>query len=366
MGICTGFCFFGLLALIVNRLEDSGASSSQTPSLSASSKSPAITATHPRPSCPADSHTAVTPETTSSSLRVRYAVLIGALLAQSLAFTVVTVLWPLVLKDEYSLTAAEFGLIAFGAAFLSTCSVAAFPAVERRVGPLVTASACAAIAAVACVVAFVALPSAPPASLPYGAPSNLKTLLVLDVALEAASKRKALAVHCGAAVVLQAALLTLEPSLKSLLSVYVPPHMQGRSLGLMATLGGIGGMGGNIAGTSLYAISKQGHGPLTLAKGALPFVIVSALLAVAAFALWFIRDGAAALISEVCEPLLPALPLHTDSQAPVVAVASGASSGIADGPDDTREGESQAVETEGSAGSLGLFVRETSYDMKLD
>jgi len=291
-------------------------------------------------------------------------VLIGALLAQSLAFTVVTVLWPLVLKDEYALTAAEFGLIAFGAAFCSTCSVAAFPAVERRLGPLVTASSCAAVAAVACVVAFVALPSAP-SSLHFGAPSNLKTLSVLDVALEATSKRKALAVHCGAAVVLQAALLTLEPSLKSLLSVYVPPHMQGRSLGLMATLGGVGGMGGNIAGTSLYAISKRSQGHTVLGSGALPFVIVSTLLAVAAFALWCIRDGAAALISEVCEPLLPALPLQADSKAPAIAVATSMSHSIESGSEDADE-----VGSVGEAGatdiSLGLFVRETSYDMKLD
>jgi hypothetical protein len=270
------------------------------------------------------------------------------LLVQSLAFTVVTVLWPLVMKDRFALTSSEFGVVAFVAALGSTCSVAAFPALDRRAGPLPTAAACAALAAAACAVAFVALPAPP---------------LLGSAASPLESRRDGFVVHCGAAVVLQASLLTLEPSLKSLLSLYVPPHTQGRSLGLMATLGGVGGMGGNIAGTWLYAFSKGSNGLAGgLAGGALPFAAVSGLLLVAAVAIWHIRDGA--VPSEPCEPLLPASVLHVELHAPADETAGNATGGMAAEAGDGMASEPTAANRSGT--DLAAFVRETSYDMKLD
>jgi hypothetical protein len=357
MGICTFFCFFGLLALVADRLDVScAAQASQASPLAAATKPPTILPPAPRsrsPSPAADSRAAAT--TAGSS---RFAILVGALLVQSLAFTVVTVLWPLVMKDRFALTSSEFGVVAFVAALGSTCSVAAFPALDRRAGPLPIAAACAALAAAACAVAFVALPAPP---LLGSAASPLESRI--DAAVEAAARRDGFVVHCTAAVVLQASLLTLEPSLKSLLSLYVPPHTQGRSLGLMATLGGVGGMGGNIAGTWLYAFSKGSNGLAGgLAGGALPFAAVSGLLLVAAVAIWNIRDGA--VPSEPCEPLLPELVLHVEFHALADTAAGNATDGMAAEAGDGMASDPTAANRSGT--DLAAFVRETSYDMKLD
>ena len=113
-------------------------------------------------------------------------------------------------------------------------------------------------------------------------------------------------VHIVLAIVFDATVRTLEPSLKSILSLTVPSTLQNRSLGFMSTLGGIGSMGGNIIGTWLFQISntwysttpattttsKHGDTPrllLLLGNGALPFAVVSFCLILASLFLWLLE-----------------------------------------------------------------------------
>jgi hypothetical protein len=55
--------------------------------------------------------------------------------------------------------------------------------------------------------------------------------------------------HVTLAVVMFGALALLEPSLKTIASLYVSENLQGRSFGVLATLSSIGAMAGSISGT---------------------------------------------------------------------------------------------------------------------
>ena len=174
------------------------------------------------------------------------------------------------------------------------------------------------------------------------------------------------AFHVAAGIALSAAVSALEPSAKSLLSLLAPQHIQGRSIGLMATLGGVGGMAGNIVGTALYSWSKH-HRPQQQQQhgaswgdggGALPFTVVAALLAAAAAAVWSL-------------PRVTGVPrgqlFHDHDPGKATAAAEGqkaplSSSSSLSAPDGEEANPSCC---EGSA-SLGALLRETSYDLKLN
>eukprot|EP01052_Picozoa_sp_SAG31_P006290 SAG31_NODE_287_length_18430_cov_8.127544_15_plen_171_part_00 len=58
--------------------------------------------------------------------------------------------------------------------------------------------------------------------------------------------------HITLALFMFVSLAALEPSLKSLASLQLPPRLQGSSFGGLAALSALGGVIGNLAGTRLY------------------------------------------------------------------------------------------------------------------
>ncbi len=63
-------------------------------------------------------------------------ILTVALLLQSIATTVFTVLWPLLVHDRFNLSAHTFGILIFIASVVSMGAVASFPIIKRidRIG----------------------------------------------------------------------------------------------------------------------------------------------------------------------------------------------------------------------------------------
>ena len=180
MGICTFFCFFGLLALLVERIDVSCAGSSQAGGAVGGLGSGAACAVElggggaasgsgaasgalgggpprsrsPSPSARAAAAAAAAREQLSPG-RVpwRVLVLVGSLLVQAFSSTVVsngvaagrtlrntlilaaafcclfkvTVLWPLYLRDRFGFDASDYGAAAFAASLAGTSAVRAAP-----------------------------------------------------------------------------------------------------------------------------------------------------------------------------------------------------------------------------------------------
>lgn len=105
--------------------------------------------------------------------------------------------------------------------------------------------------------------------------------------------RKNLGLHAFSAVALQSALCFLEPSLKSNLSLIVNSPTLGGTMGFLQSLGSIGGMVGNIAGTMMYKMSKD-IAPNTrngfLHGGSLPFFTLAILTAIFFVAIWTLEE----------------------------------------------------------------------------
>jgi len=180
------------------------------------------------------------------------------------------VLWPLVLRDQFQFAATEYGLVVMViSSICTTLTIASFPYVERRVGKVRTATIGATLASMACCLAFVVLPNlnhyhdntrfASDEAL-----TNPDAVVDLDSTqrrgrdgiFSVAGVPQKYLVHVVLAIVFEASVRTLEPSLKSILSLTVPAKAQNRSLRVLSTLGGIGGMGGNLIGTYMFQLSK--------------------------------------------------------------------------------------------------------------
>jgi len=105
---------------------------------------------------------------------------------------------------------------------------------------------------------------------------------------------KQILLHALSAMIFQACLCFLEPSLKSILSLVVTSPANGSSsksslgftMGFMTTIGNIGGMIGNIAGTWMYKYSKDVSNASILRGGALPFLATAFLLAISSMLIW--------------------------------------------------------------------------------
>lgn len=301
MGICTVFCLFGTVALLVERraLQQSSPvieipSPPRPLPISATSSSLEIGLASPenktdfKPSQLKESRSPVHPRKSN----FLYVAILSALLIQSWSSTVLAVLWPLVLRDQFQFAATEYGVVVVVASICSTGAVATFPTVEHHFGRIKTAAMGATISCLACFMAFVILPNlmhshaaseedeTNPDAVPLE-PNDSDLFLI----------RQTLLVHVILAVVFEASVRTLEPSLKSILSLTVPVSAQNRSLGFMSTLGGLGGMGGNLMGTWLFHQSNElsGTGVVGLEwlrNGTLPFVAVAGVLALASVFLW--------------------------------------------------------------------------------
>lgn len=356
MAICTLFCLFGWLALLVERLGGQVTSMDQaTPHMEEESG---------RPMDDDDSQKQTSQEANKSSAKdgescsVTYVILIFALLAQSFASTVVMVLWPLFLRDRYSFTASEFGLALFVTSLSSTLSIASFPKFERKFGASCTASLCALIAALTCLAGFVLLPC--PMS---GEEKVMEEMTALQVEEGPLALREFEGLHLALAICLQTSLLTLEPSLKSVFSLHVPARVQGRSIGLMATIGGVGGMAGNLIGTYLYQVSKDdGHtaarvfgGPLS-SQGRFPFLVVSTILGIASLLIGFEGYQSKDRTGESHHSLLSSEEAESRTEEGEGGVCCG-------GEMETEDVLAQSLVTPSIGSLLNL---ETSYDLKLD
>jgi hypothetical protein len=319
MGICTLFCFFGTVALLVERqslLQQPTAKEASLASKTSDLEAPTSTKNlevtggidaidgtlHIPSNCNTGQWQSISSVSASphphSSSNFRYFAILSALLIQSWSSTVLTVLWPLVLRDQFQFAATEYGLVVVVASVCSTCAIASFPTVECRLGRMRTAASLVTVASMACLLSFVVIPSLLSHNRTLADAENAVNpdAVVMD---DGANMNRAwfarlvpqtFMVHAILAIVFSASVHTLEPSLKSMLSLIVPASAQNRSLGAMSTLGGLGGMVGNLVGTWLFqrskVISSVAGAGRWLGNGALPFVVVTGVLSIASLFLW--------------------------------------------------------------------------------
>ncbi|KAL7544463.1 hypothetical protein ACHAWF_007846 [Thalassiosira exigua] len=311
-----------------------------------------------------------------------------SLLLQSVATTVLTVLWPLLAKDRFDLSARSFGVITFASSVGSTMAVASFPSVERseRVGGRVRCAAWGfGVGSVLCLVfcactfgelEFWGGPAwiEPGAIGVRGATATGARVLESSDLLQTLRSRRRLWSHAAAATAFQASLCFLEPSLKSVYSLAATHPSSsspssthpasssslGGTVGFMQTLGSAGGMLGNLAGTWAYKLSKErdvdrgtgGYGAWA-SGGSLPFVATAILMAATCAAVWRLEE-----------------PLHLP---PTLTGRGGAESGGRDVDADqtAEENPPRGGPTTDSQGQLPdgcrlTMLRETTYDLKLD
>ena len=258
----------------------------------------------------AESKSTTTPPNTKHHLFTTI-ILTAALLFQSIASTVFIVLWPLLVHDRFNLSAHTFGILTFIASVVSTGAVASFPIIERldRIGGRLRCAAlgfgvCSFLCLLFCMCSFGAdietdvdlsgTDAQVNTSEPF--PTQYDPMRQLHA-------RKQLGLHSVSAVALQSALYFLEPSLKSILSLIVnSPTVSspsdgssslGGTMGFLQTLGSIGGIVGNIAGTMMYKMSKDiapniGHG--LLRGGSLPFVTIAFFMAIFSVLIWRLEE----------------------------------------------------------------------------
>jgi MFS-type transporter involved in bile tolerance (Atg22 family) len=150
-----------------------------------------------------------------------------ALFARAAAFTTVSLLWLLFVKDMFDWTPTEFAGALFAVPLVSVLCVGAFPYLEKRFRGLRVAVILTLISIISALFAFT-----------FSRRGDLDKLL-----------------HVLLTVVFLAATATLEPCLKSLGSLFSPASAQERSFGVMATVSGAGQMVGNSAGAYLYHLS---------------------------------------------------------------------------------------------------------------
>jgi MFS family permease len=242
-------------------------------------------------------------------------ILTAALLLQSIATTVFIVLWPLLVRDRFKISAHTFGILTFIASVVSTGAVASFPIIERldRIGGKLRCAAwgfgaCSLLSLLFCVFSFCwggiesSLNGADAELISNDAQvNNSGPFLTQYDPIQKFHYRKELGLHAVSAVALQSALYFLEPSLKSNLSLIVNSSASsptnesslGGTIGFLQTLGSIGGMVGNIAGTGLYAMSKDitpNEGHTFLRGGSLPFVAIAFFMAIFSGLIWKLEE----------------------------------------------------------------------------
>jgi MFS family permease len=285
-----------------------------------------------------------------------------ALLLQSFATTVLSVLWPLLARDRFNLSAHTFGILTFVSSLASLGAVAAFPIIERleKIGGRVRSTAWgfmvgAMLCLLFCICSF--------GDLWCGGEMNLGMIdsgdLRVDDKINNAEsvhdrphKRNQLGLHAISAIAFHATLCFLEPSLKSLLSLILnSPASKGSSLGgtmgFMQSLGNIGGMTGNIVGTMLYKFSRDiapGGNDESVIRwqtfiqgGSLPFVVITVVMAVMSALIWRLEEPA-------------------EYRQHKIAQETNVKSGIVSMGDSEEDNNDEFC----------LALRETTYDLKLD
>ena len=252
-------------------------------------------------------------------------ILTAALLLQSIATTVFIVLWPLLVHDRFNISAHTFGILTFIASVVSTGAVASFPIIEKleRIGGKLRCAAwgfgvCSLLSLLFCISSFGDFWWGEIGSSLNGAEAELISddaqvnnsgpIFTQYDPIQKLHFQKQLGLHAFSAVALQSALYFLEPSLKSNLSLIVnssalsPTNESslGGTMGFLQTLGSIGGMVGNIAGTGLYTMSKgttPNAGRRFLRGGSLPFVAIAFLMAIFSGLIWMLEEPESFIVS---------------------------------------------------------------------
>jgi hypothetical protein len=153
--------------------------------------------------------------------------------------------------------ASEYAVLMLASSVVANLCISSLPALERAFGVYKTPTCTAAVCCVSGGLAF---------------------------ALSARGGG-VIAVHVLAGTAFISGVTLLEPSLKALASLYLPPSHGGRSFGVLAMLAGAGEMFGNWAGTALYETAVA-PGYTGIGRGGLlPFLMTSALLAASVLAL---------------------------------------------------------------------------------
>uniref|UniRef100_A0A7S2RZ22 Major facilitator superfamily (MFS) profile domain-containing protein n=1 Tax=Rhizochromulina marina TaxID=1034831 RepID=A0A7S2RZ22_9STRA len=155
-----------------------------------------------------------------------------SLVAQSVATTMGTVLWPLIVRDQFSWGAEKYAYLVLLLAIFRVPTSALLPPLERRLGPAPAAlTVCGIAAASAVAVAVLVTEMAPADSLRrHGLPLLHSTLFLLHLV----------------------SLRALEVLLRARASLVLPPTWTSRSFGVAASLTALGGVVGSVVGTRMY------------------------------------------------------------------------------------------------------------------
>lgn len=311
-----------------------------------------------------------------------------ALLVQSTSTTILTVLWPLLANDIFDLPAHTFGVLLFLSSVVSTGAVASFPVVERleKIGGRVRCAAWGfALGSVICILfCFFSFGD-------YWTGAEVMDLVRMEdgengmgIRVDAGDGRRLqehrgaaqrsqsqFVLHAASAIAFQASLCFLEPSLKSIFSLTMNSSSTswqssgpslGLGMGLMNTLGSIGGMVGNLAGTWMYKVSKDisvegsdGHldrSHIHFRGGSLPFVVTAVLMALSSLLIWRLEE-----------------PTHVDQytgeESKIVCVDDVESGISVRNAIHRTDGSLQGSESDRPDGCC-LALRETTYNPKLD
>jgi len=189
----------------------------------------------------------------SKKATIGFALVAVAVVSQSFAQTVGTLLWPFFIKDRFLWGTSEYSMILFLTSITTTAGLAFVPKCERSFGATKTAI-------VACIVSAVS------ASLSFLFDDPNKTWGIVS--------------HVALMGIFLTAVQMLDPILQITSSLHMPKTAQGRTFGTIATLRAIGRMIGNLVGPLMYAYSKQTH-----VGSGMPLWIVGAVLIVASILL---------------------------------------------------------------------------------
>jgi MFS family permease len=332
-----------------------------------------------------------------------------ALLIQSISTTFITVLWPLLSKDLFSLSAHTFGIITFLSSIVSTGAVASFPIVEgmEKLGGRVRCAAVGfGVGAVLCFL-FCYCSFGGGLLLLFGGVVELDDLAVgssgkvvndgssrfledgvasiigeqqhIDIQQQLRSRNQLLW-HAISAILFQSALCFLEPSLKSILSLSASSSSSssngtrskrrsslGFTMGYLTMLGNVGGMIGNIAGTWMYKLSTETTTAADVSRvgrgGSLPFLVAGVLLSISSLMIWRLDDEPPTNIAAFGNTDNATTSYHDETKAGI-DLELGSSSVTEN--DDASIIESVEVSGEEPSEGCCLTLRQTTYDLKLD
>lgn len=330
------------------------------------------------------------------------AILTLALLIQSISTTFLTVLWPLLSKDIFALSAHTFGIITFISSIVSTGAVASFPIVERmeKVGGRVRCAALGfAVSTVLCFLfcycTFIGVGKVDMMELGVGSYDTVlvkgdgisnrsleeggDVLTINDADLtgemqQQLRSRSKLIWQSLSAILFQASLFFLEPSLKSILSLSSLSTPASRStkgssslgftMGYLTMLGHIGGMVGNLAGTWMYTVSTEAAEGSFGQGGSLPFLITGILLGLTSVIIWRLEEprSLAVVDDNGRDENDTASCNYNEKEAAGMDLELGALA-VQDG-DSMRL--SEPVDGPEEESGCCLTLRETTYDLKLD